>query len=114
MTTVEINIMRTATPWFASSCADSAVVTGMRAVIAPTAWQGTPGITADGAAKLRQEKTAPIQACLGQGVARRNTTDLVLDHPAAFGRGPVVDPQTTSTAYGVVQGPPPWRHPVIT
>ncbi|GAA1518442.1 hypothetical protein GCM10009677_59790 [Sphaerisporangium rubeum] len=111
---MEIKMTRTATTWLASFCVDSAAVAGTRTVIAPADWRGTPGITAAGAAKLRQDKTALIQVHLGRGVARHTATDTVFDHPAAYGRGPVVDPLTTSTANGVVRGPQPWRHPVIT
>ncbi|MFC6081462.1 hypothetical protein [Sphaerisporangium aureirubrum] len=107
---------QTTTPWLALSCADSAVATGIRTVIAPADWRGTAGITAGASAKLRQEKTALIQARLGEAAFghRSTTIDMVFGYADALGRRPVVDPQTTSTANGVVQGPPPWRHPVIT
>jgi hypothetical protein len=111
---VEITMTKTTTPWLASSCADSAAVTGARIIAAPAVWHGTPGITAGSAAKLRQERTAQFQARPGAGVlVSGTTTDMVLGY-AAFGRRPAVDPLTTSITNGVVQGPPPWRHPVIT
>jgi hypothetical protein len=103
-------ISTSATPWLASQCANTVTpVAGARSITAPHAL----GLTADGAAKLRQEKTARVQAALGSTIFTYGTTGMVTDHPAVFD-GPVGDEQTTSTANGEVQGPPPWRQPVIT
>jgi hypothetical protein len=103
-----------ATPWLASLCSDTvAPVAGARSITAPITTPETLGLMIDGPAKLRQEKSALIQARLGRADFAYGTTGMVTDHPAVFG-GPVGDAQTTSTANGGVQGPPPWRQPVIT
>ncbi|MEU8266063.1 hypothetical protein AB0B89_02760 [Sphaerisporangium sp. NPDC049002] len=109
-----ILISKFATPWLASLRSSSTVVPAaaersMSAPITPT----TLGLTADGPAKLRQEKTARVQAALGSAAFAYGDTAMVTAHPIAFERQ-AGDPQTTSTANGGVQGPPPWRQPVTT
>ncbi|WP_248966163.1 hypothetical protein [Sphaerisporangium perillae] len=108
----QIEMSTSATPWLASLCGMPIAVSGtaVRSTIAPITMPAF-GLTVDGAAKLRQEKTARVR--LGAAAFAYGTTGMVTDHAAAFGR-PVSDPQTTSTANGGVQGPPPWRQPVIT
>ncbi|MCW2878036.1 MAG: hypothetical protein JWQ95_2136 [Sphaerisporangium sp.] len=116
VTTVKtIQISTSATPWLASQCAGSTTVSvaGARRITAPITMPATLGLAANGAAKLRQEKTALLQARLGSAAFAYGTIGMVTDHTTAFGRQ-AGDPQTTSTANGGVQGPPPWRKPVIT
>ncbi|MEU9888378.1 hypothetical protein [Sphaerisporangium sp. NPDC051011] len=105
-------ISTTAQQWVASLRADDAVVLAMhgRRFAVPFAPE-VLGLAAAPAAKLRQEKTARIQAQQGMGAFAYRTADTGSDLPAAFGRR-AGDPQTTSTTTGGVQGPPPWRQPV--
>ncbi|MEV7967037.1 hypothetical protein AB0O34_13775 [Sphaerisporangium sp. NPDC088356] len=109
-----ISISTFATPWLASLRSSRTVVpTGAeRSLTAPIAPM-TLGLTADGPAKLRQEKTARVQAALGSDAFAYGDTAMVTVHPIAFERQ-AGDPLTTSTANGGVQGPPPWRQPVTT
>ncbi|MFC4587506.1 hypothetical protein [Sphaerisporangium corydalis] len=100
-----------ATPWLASLSGSAVVHTAGRAIAPMT--PATLGLMVDGAAKLRHEKTARVQAALGSAAFAYATPVMVTDRPAVFGR-PGSDPQTTSSANGGVQGPPPWRQPVIT
>jgi hypothetical protein len=111
----QILISKSATPWLASLCADDTAVlaAGGRGVIAPTTMPAVLGLAADGVVKLRQEKTARVQAHLGSADFAYGNTDMVTRQPAVLGR-PVGDPQTTSTANGGVLGSPPWRQPVTT
>jgi hypothetical protein len=116
VTTVEtINISRFAMPWLASLRSENVAVpaSGAQKITVLITTPATLGLAACGAAKLRQEKTALVQARLGAAAFAYGTTGMVTDHAADFGR-PVGDPQTTRTANGGVQGPPPWRQPVIT
>ena len=82
-------------------------VVDARRITAPISMPVTPGLAAHGVAKLRQEKTAFIQARLGAAGFAYGAIGMVTGRPAG-------DPQTTRTANGGVQGPPPWRRPVIT
>ena len=107
--------LASATPWLASLRHDTTVVHAecVRSLVAPITEPRVLGLATDGAAKLRQEKTARVQAVLGSAAIAYRATRMVIDRPADFGR-PVGDPQTTTTANGGVQGSPPWRQPVIT
>ncbi|GAA3822598.1 hypothetical protein GCM10022226_48810 [Sphaerisporangium flaviroseum] len=103
-----------ATPWLASLCSETVVpVAGARSFTAPIITPEILGLMTDGPARLRQEKSAFLQVRLGKAAFAYDTTGMVTDHPAIFD-GPVGDAQTKSTANGGVQGPPPWRQPVIT
>ncbi|MFC4532416.1 hypothetical protein [Sphaerisporangium dianthi] len=110
----QILVSTCATPWVASlrgsGMRSAAPIMGAARTTAPIAMVAL-GLTADGPAKLRQEKTARV--LLGAAAFAYDTTGMVTDHPAAFGR-PIGDEQTSSTTNGGVQGPPPWRQPVIT
>ncbi|GII66644.1 hypothetical protein Skr01_67290 [Sphaerisporangium krabiense] len=65
-------------------------------------------------AKLRQEKSARVQAEQGMGAfAYRRIAATVADLPAISGRE-AGDPQTTSPANGGEQGPPSWRPQPVT
>ncbi|MET8144631.1 hypothetical protein ABZU32_30380 [Sphaerisporangium sp. NPDC005288] len=110
----QILIPTCATPWLASprgsGMRGAAPVMGAARFTAPVAMPAAV-LTVAGPAKLRQEKTARILADAA-GFAY-GTTVVIAEHAAALGR-PFGDEQTSSTANGGVQGPPPWRHPVIT
>ncbi|MDH2429806.1 hypothetical protein [Sphaerisporangium sp. TRM90804] len=91
-------------------------VTGIRRA-APIAMTAALGLTVHGEAKLRQEKTAFTQAQMRKAAAAvgTRTTVPVSDRSAMLGRlfGDAKIP-TTGTSNAGVQGPPPWRPPVIT
>ncbi|MFB9250845.1 hypothetical protein ACFFWE_21615 [Sphaerisporangium melleum] len=106
--------MTPAMPWLAFPCADgmhdtTAAGLGVARHAAAIAMPAL-GLTADGPAKLRQEKSVRVQA--DAAVIAYGATAQVAGYAAAFRRP--ADDATPSTANGGVQGPPPWRRPVIT